>query len=370
MHPILWIIVAVIVIIFLVNRSKKKKAQSQQPTPAPTPTPFKDETGKTGAPLKAGDKLDSDAFARAFAVMNGDAPVQPPAPAPEPAPTKSETGKTGTPPKAGDKLDSDAFARAFAVMNGDAPVQPPPPASKPVPAPEPTPAPAPAPTKSETGKTGTPPKAGDKLDSSAFARAFAVMNGDAPAPAKPEEPSKPAARGDAAPAGPSPFDPSAEHKEFSADILGYYHNLWNRENGTLYTDLDKLPIDHFSIQIRADRLVESVWMQGDDIPLVSETEYTKLCGSHSIPDLSSEQAQNELLLLVAKYLVHLGTVTVKGNDFYPSRGGAPRPAAPEDPAPAEGPSGKAADAFSQANKDAQLRAQIQAMMEKQRGDKK
>ena len=311
MHPILWIIVAVIVIIFLVNRSKKKKAQSQQPTPAPTPTPFKDETGKTGAPLKAGDKLDSDAFARAFAVMNGDAPVQPPAPAPEPAPTKSETGKTGT-----------------------------------------------------------PPKAGDKLDSSAFARAFAVMNGDAPAPAKPEEPSKPAARGDAAPAGPSPFDPSAEHKEFSADILGYYHNLWNRENGTLYTDLDKLPIDHFSIQIRADRLVESVWMQGDDIPLVSETEYTKLCGSHSIPDLSSEQAQNELLLLVAKYLVHLGTVTVKGNDFYPSRGGAPRPAAPEDPAPAEGPSGKAADAFSQANKDAQLRAQIQAMMEKQRGDKK
>ena len=228
--------------------------------------------------------------------------------------------------------------------------------------------------KSAPTKPGAPPKAGDKLDQAAFARAFAHMSGDAPqggaskAPA-PEPPKSAPAPKTEAPAGVIP-------EPFLKKILHYYESLWNKESGSLYTELASMPIHHFGVQTREDRLVESVWLEGDDIPLVSETEYAKLCGADQeaagvIPLTAPQQSQ--LMAEISGFLLYLKTVEVRDGYFYPLKpgqaptgSGAPTGGAPSGSgAP---PAGKAAQGFSQSDKETQLRAQIQAMMEKQKKD--
>ena len=130
-----------------------------------------------------------------------------------------------------------------------------------------------------------------------------------------------------------------------------------------------MPIHHFGIQVREDRLVESVWLEGDDIPLVNETEYAKLCAgdeSAQVIPLSSPR-MDKLMGLIRDFLAYLGTVELRGDFFDPLRPGqASSGQTPTGGAAA--PAGKAAKGFSDSDKEAKLRAQIQAMMEKQKKD--
>lgn len=194
------------------------------------------------------------------------------------------------------------------------------------------------------------------IDHDAVARAMARMNGDA----EPIEPPKPEPKPAPAP------DDTERFKAFLAKILGYYHSMWNKEDGSLYTELDTtMPIDHFGIQVRENCLVESVWLIGDSIPLVTETAYSKLCGDAPVYDrMDDPEMQQKLLVLIAKFLTELGTVEVRGNDFYPIRAKKAAPPAPE--APAGG--GKAAEEFDEADQEARLRAQVQAMLDQQKKD--
>ena len=241
---------------------------------------------------------------------------------------------------------------------------------------------------SGASKTGAPPKAGDKLDQDAFARAFAHMSGGgatppkAPQAAQPEPPTHAPAK----PEAPQPPQPEApkpaasdddSHKRFVTDILGYYHNLWNRENGSLYTELDNMPIRCFTIQVRADKLVESVWLEGDEIPLVSDTEFSKLSPENASVYPLAEPAQNQLFGLIRDYLLHLGTVELRGDSFYPLRPGqAPAGQGAASGASSSGtssgggsaPAGKGVQGAGKMDQDAQLRAQVQAMLERQKKD--
>ena len=240
---------------------------------------------------------------------------------------------------------------------------------------------------SGASKTGAPPKAGDKLDQDAFARAFAHMSGGgatppkAPQTAQPEPPKHAPAK----PEAPQPPQPEApkpaasdddSHKRFVTDILGYYHNLWNRENGSLYTELGNMPIRCFTIQVRADKLVESVWLEGDEIPLVSDTEFSKLSPENASVYPLAEPAQNQLFGLIRDYLLHLGTVELRGDSFYPLRPGqAPAGQGAASGASSSGtssggsaPAGKGAQGAGKMDQDAQLRAQVQAMLERQKKD--
>lgn len=237
---------------------------------------------------------------------------------------------------------------------------------------------------SGASKTGAPPKAGDKLDQDAFARAFAHMSGGgatppkAPQAAQPEPPKHAPAKPEAPqPEAPKPAASDDDsHKRFVADILGYYHNLWNRENGSLYTELDNMPIRCFTIQVRADKLVESVWLEGDEIPLVSDTEFSKLSPENASVYPLAEPAQNQLFGLIRDYLLHLGTVELRGDSFYPLRPGqAPAGQGAASGASSSGtssggsaPAGKGAQGAGKMDQDAQLRAQVQAMLERQKKD--
>lgn len=238
---------------------------------------------------------------------------------------------------------------------------------------------------SGASKTGAPPKAGDKLDQDAFARAFAHMSGGgatppkAPQAAQPEPPKHAPAKPEAPqPEAPKPAASDDDsHKRFVTDILGYYHNLWNRENGSLYTELDNMPIRCFTIQVRADKLVESVWLEGDEIPLVSDTEFSKLSPENASVYPLAEPAQNQLFGLIRDYLLHLGTVELRGDSFYPLRPGqAPAGQGAASGASSSGtssgggsaPAGKGAQGVGKMDQDAQLRAQVQAMLERQKKD--
>lgn len=219
-------------------------------------------------------------------------------------------------------------------------------------------------TSAGTSKTGAPPKAGDPIDQAAFARAFAHMSGDdskaAPkAAAKPEAPKAEAPK-------PEPSKPAedAAFQKFAQNILGYYHGLWNRDNGSLYTELDTMPIHHFSVQVKEDRLIESVWLEGDEIPLVTDTNYDKICGGDPVYPMSTQALQDKLLGLIYDYLQHLGTVEVRGQDCFPVRAGQSQPA----PAEPQAPQGKIEQQFSQSEKEEQFRARVQALMEQQRKD--
>ena len=227
--------------------------------------------------------------------------------------------------------------------------------------------------KSGGAKDSAPPKAGDPIDQDAFARAFAHMSvGDGAGTAAPKaespkaespKPQPEPQREQAAPAGQAGLD-----KELVTNVLGYYHELWNRENGSLYTELDKMPVRNFTVQVRADRLVESVWLEGDELPLVNETMFSKL--SPDTPNaypLSGQTASDQLYALIRDYLLRLGTVELRRDSFYPLRpgqapaGGGPSPAG-------SAPSGGKGQDSGQADKEARLRAQVQALLEQQKRD--
>ena len=367
-----WLVVIIIVVVVIVYNNNKKKKQQQSGQQGPqvhTQTPPRTQAPKAGAsgatqtkkssaPPKAGDPIDQAAFARAFAHMSA---TDPKAQGDKSAP-KAEPKKSSAPPKAGDPIDQAAFARAFAHMSATDPKAQ---GGKSAPAEAAKPAAAP---KAEPKKSSAPPKAGDPIDQAAFARAFAHMGvtggkADDGKSAPKAEPPKADAN-------------QAALKQFHTNILGYYHSLWNRDTGSLYTELATMPIHHFAVQVKPDRLVESVWLDGDEIPLVSETEYAKLCNgdeSTQVIPLSSQQEMDQLLGLIRDYLLHLGTVELRGDTFYPLRpgqsSGAPAGAPAGSGTGSDAPTGKAAQGFSQSDKDAQLRAQVQALLEKQKKDK-
>lgn len=175
---------------------------------------------------------------------------------------------------------------------------------------------------SSGGGFGSVDSAFSGISADAFAQAFAQMDSDSPAPKAPEAP-----KDEPTPAPATSSDDEDEGdpemlKAISVGVLGYYHTMWNKDSGALYTELNStMPIDHFAFQAKETCLVESVWLIGDTVPLVTETPYAKLCADGiADPVLRSAKDRKTLELLLAKYLVsELGTVTLKGNDFYPIR---------------------------------------------------
>ena len=89
----------------------------------------------------------------------------------------------------------------------------------------------------------------------------------------------------AGPKNPEPPKPDADPAQEQAlisRIAVYYTSMWDK-HGSLYKELDtSMPIDHFAIQLKGDRVVDSVWLSGDEVPLVSETAYTDLPGESPV----------------------------------------------------------------------------------------
>ena len=149
---------------------------------------------------------------------------------------------------------------------------------------------------------------------------------------KKPEPPKPAPT----PKKPDP-DPAQEQALISR-IATYYTSMWDKQ-GSLYKELDSsMPIDHFAIQLKGDRVVDSVWLSGDEVPLVSETAYTDLPGESLVAELTSGQLKGAYAS-VTRTLTSLGTLTYdKDADlFYPVHKGKPQePPKPESTAGKEG----------------------------------
>ena len=146
------------------------------------------------------------------------------------------------------------------------------------------------------------------------------------------EPPKPA---------PTPKKPNADPAQEQAlisRIAVYYTSMWDK-HGSLYKELDtSMPIDHFAIQLKGDRVVDSVWLSGDEVPLVSETAYTDLPGESPVAELTSGQLKGAYAS-VTQTLTSLGTLTYdKDADlFYPVHKGKPQePPKPESTAGKEG----------------------------------
>lgn len=135
----------------------------------------------------------------------------------------------------------------------------------------------------------------------------------------------------------------------------YFYSNWAKD-GSIYSDLDQMPILRFSVQPGSDRVIESIFLEGQAAPIINETRYDSLCDAAVIPDLSSPADQQQLSAHLSDYLLGLGTVTRKGTDFYPIR-----TAKPED-APA-------APAKKSGGPDYEtLRAQMQSMLEQMAKD--
>ena len=222
--------------------------------------------------------------------------------------------------------------------------------------------------QAQPARSSAPPRAGDPIDQAAFARAFAHMKGGDGAPAgtpKAESPKAAAPKKPEAPQ-PAPAGEDPRYSAFAAKILDYYRGLWNRESGSLYTELDTMPIRCFSLQVREDRLVESVWLEGDELPLVTDTPYDKLCGDTPVCPMNTPELQERLRSQIFQFLLGLGTVALQGDVFVPVRPGQSAPAggaSQSGGAPKGGGQGG-----NPADKDAQLRAQVQALLEKQKRD--
>lgn len=212
--------------------------------------------------------------------------------------------------------------------------------------------------KAATGGTHTPPvshpaapKATPKadpftgVDRDAFARAQAVMSGSKPAP-------KADASGSFSAAAKAPTKEPPQDTPFQKAVKNYFRSNWDKD-GSIYQDLDSMPINSFTVQFREDRIVESISLEGQDIPLVNETMYDTLCAKESIPDLTTEAAQSELLTALTDYLTGLGTLTLRNGAFVPVR-----TSAPAKPKPSAQPEQKQGGTDYEA-----LRAQMQSMLE-------
>ena len=153
--------------------------------------------------------------------------------------------------------------------------------------------------------------------------------------AKPPESPKPAPK---KPEPPKPDADPAQEQALISRIAVYYTSMWDKQ-GSLYKELDtSMPIDHFAIQLKGDRVVDSVWLSGDEVPLVSETAYTDLPGESPVAELTSGQLKGAYAS-VTQTLTSLGTLTYdKDADlFYPVHKGKPQePPKPESTAGKEG----------------------------------
>ena len=153
--------------------------------------------------------------------------------------------------------------------------------------------------------------------------------------AKPPESPKPAPK---KPEPPKPDADPAQEQALISRIAVYYTSMWDK-HGSLYKELDtSMPIDHFAIQLKGDRVVDSVWLSGDEVPLVSETAYTDLPGESPVAELTSGQLKGAYAS-VTQTLTSLGTLTYdKDADlFYPVHKGKPQePPKPESTAGKEG----------------------------------
>lgn len=212
-----------------------------------------------------------------------------------------------------------------------------------------------APKKPSGSAGGTPKKSSDgsngggtkKPASDLEAQMQAMLKGGSGTGAEPKPPEKPAEPPKPKkPAGPS----KAQIDGLMKRIIDYYTEMWNPKTGSLYKELDvSMPIDHFSIQLKADRLVDSVWLSGDELPLVSETAYTDLPGSSELTRLPRSITASAL----QSTLTGLGTVTYdEQNDlYYPIHKKKPQ----EPPKDKPDSSGKPAN---------DLAAQMQAILDK------
>lgn len=129
--------------------------------------------------------------------------------------------------------------------------------------------------------------------------------------------------------------------------------MWDKD-GSLYKELDtSMPIDHFAIQLKGDRVVDSVWLSGDELPLVSETAYADLPGGSPVAELTSDQL-NIAYVHVKRALTGLGTLTYdKHADlFYPVHKGKPQ----EPPKPKD--SGKEGGKKPMSDLEAQMQAML------------
>lgn len=163
-----------------------------------------------------------------------------------------------------------------------------------------------------------------------------------------------------APAAAAPSEPKAVpmvDTVFMKGLKGYFHSNWAKD-GAIYGDLDNMPISCFTVQLREDRVIESITLEGQDVPLVNETNYDTLCPADEIPDLTTPDKQQALFKKLTDYLVSLGTLTYREDAFYPVRtSGGPE-------SKAEGSASNRSNPTKMKDDDYEaLRAQMQSMLE-------
>lgn len=144
---------------------------------------------------------------------------------------------------------------------------------------------------------------------------------------------------------------------FMKGLKGYFHSNWAKD-GAIYGDLDNMPISCFTVQLREDRVIESITLEGQDVPLVNETNYDTFCPADEIPDLTTPDKQQALFQKLTDYLVSLGTLTYREDAFYPVRTSDGPESKPEGSASNRSNPTKMKDDDYEA-----LRAQMQSMLE-------
>ena len=107
----------------------------------------------------------------------------------------------------------------------------------------------------------------------------------------------------------------APDESLARRVVDYYAGMWNRLDGTLFTD-PAMTIDHFAIHLETDRLTDSVWLEGSAQPLVSDTAYSALPGQSEVTALEDAQ-RAPLYEQVKDALLKLGTVQCRNELFYP-----------------------------------------------------
>lgn len=164
-------------------------------------------------------------------------------------------------------------------------------------------------------------------------------------------------------------EPSAPKTETPVDtaflkgLQGYFHSNWAKD-GAIYADLEHMPISCFTVQLREDRVIESISLEGQETPLVNETNYDTLCPADEIPDLTTPDQQQALFQKLTDYLLSLGTLTYRADAFYPIRtAGGPESKPDSTPSNRSNPTKLKGDEYEA------LRAQMQSMLEQMAKDK-
>lgn len=162
----------------------------------------------------------------------------------------------------------------------------------------------------------------------------------------------PAAEAAAAPKVEPPVDTA-----FMKGLQGYFHSNWAKD-GAIYADLDHMPISCFTVQLREDRVIEAISLDGQETPLVNETSYVTFCPADQIPDLTTADRQQEEFEILAAYLTQLGTLTRRDNAFYPIRTADETESKPDST-----PSNRSPSTKLKGDEYEALRAQMQSMLE-------